>query len=214
MWDSPERDMMCPLWGKVRQGVKLLFSSSKGRSYMGQNNSLSFSAVKNVRTAAVTHFLQRTSVSGPFIPSLNCIYFDFKSASKNNSTEAAGIVIKFHAACGPLGRDTLIHLKGFFSFQTTLFLNLLERFALHPAVLMTICTLFLPRWDEHSRTLMYIIPIHCARDTYFTPEMCIYIFILPVSLQGAVTLSVNICIVMTFMWMRAVRLRQPLMLQW
>lgn len=41
---------------------------------------------------------------------LTFICFDFKSecASENNLTSAARIVIKFHTASVPLGRDTLI----------------------------------------------------------------------------------------------------------
>ncbi len=164
--------------------------------------------------AAVTRFLQSASARGPFIPFLKYIYFDFKSASKNNSTEAARTVIKYHAAFGPLGKDTLIQLKGFFLFSNSL----------HPeppgVVFLTSCCAddhmhaSSPHWDEHAHTLMYIIPIYCAHDTYFTLGICIYIFILPVSPHRAVTLPVNICIVMTFMSMRAARLRQPLMLQW
>lgn len=110
-------------------------------------------------------------------------------ACENNSTKDVRIVIKFHTAAVPLGGDTLI-----LPFQPSSSTPWRD-FPLHPAVVMT--TMYTrtnkppPRplkWI-HTGTLMWFIQIHCACDTCFIPEICIYLF----SLYLFLSLSWRVC---------------------
>lgn len=118
-----------------------------------------------------TRFLQRTSARGPYIPFLTFIYFD---EVKNNSTKAARIVITFHT----------VPREGYFNSAKGVFLVKQPsswppwRIFLYILLCWWPCTCFLSLYWIHSRTLMWSIQIHRARDTYSTLEH-IYVFILP-----------------------------------
>lgn len=67
---------------------------------------------------------------------------------------------------------------------------------------MTICMLPIVNWI-HSRILMWFIPIQCARHTYFIPEICIYVFILPsFSRWSCCTLSADALLWHLYEWGR------------
>lgn len=94
--------------------------------------------------------------------------------SQNNSTTAARIVITFHT----------VPREGYFNSAKGVFLVKQPscwppwRIFLYILRCWWPCTCFIPLYWIHSRTLMWSIQIHRARDTYSTPEH-IYVFILP-----------------------------------